>query len=258
MAQMQALAPKVSKVSLEALHLQVPAKALDGNSADGSQYVFDLPTMHLAIGGYAGGMATEATSRVQLVYDIAPTVPNPGLRAVADAGFTHFDLTSETALHWDADKHTFQLDRLSVAAKDLAAMALNASLSNVSPDVFGSDQDAQAQALQQVRLNSVELGLANQTLADKVLPLLATQADMTVPAFKTDLKLKLHQAVLEALGETPAADQIVRAASAFIDSPHTLDLKAVAPHGIGMQDVAGLQDPKDIQGLLDITATANQ
>ena len=90
------------------------------------------------------------------------------------------------------------------------------------------------------------------------MPILAAQANMTVSAFKTDLKLKLHQSVLETLGESAASAQIVRAGSAFIDQPKSFDLKVVAPHGLGMQEVSTLTEPKDVLGLVTITATANQ
>ena len=61
---------------------------------------------------------------------------------------------------------------------------------------------------------------------------------MSVPVFKKDLKLKLQAGVLEILGDSPTAKQIVDAGTAFIDNPKNLTLKVEAPNGLGLQEVA--------------------
>ena len=125
LSHIQALAPKLSTIALSGMHVEAPAKTEDGNSADGNQYVFDIPVVEFKVGGYTGNMASDATSRIEVIYDVAKTAPNDGLRSLAKAGFGHLDVTAETAIKWNADKHEFKFDRLAFVAKDLADAAVD-------------------------------------------------------------------------------------------------------------------------------------
>ena len=254
----QSMRPNFSKVALDTLHLQAPASGLDGNSADGSHYIFDVPAVALNMAVVADDKVSAGTSHVQVVYDIAPTAPSAGLQALVKAGFGHIDLSNDTAAGYDPTKQTFRLDRLAFAAKDLASLVLDGSVSNVSPEAFGSDKDTRLEAVQKVRLETLSIAFVNQSLVEKILPMLAAQANMTIPVFKKDLQLKLHQIVLETLGDGPAATQIVKAGTAFIDQPKNFTLKLVAPKGLGLPEVAGAAEPKDVLNFMTVTATANQ
>ena len=55
-----------------------------------------------------------------------------------------------------------------------------------------------------------------------------------------------------------AAAQIVNAGTAFIDKPKSFTLKLVAPKGLGLPEVAGAAEPKDMLNFMTVTATANQ
>ena len=256
--QHQAMRPNFREAAFDALRMQARAGDMDGNSADGSHYVFDIPSATMTMTQSDEKAVAAGSSHVQFVYDVSPTAPSLALKGLVQKGFGHIDVVSDTTIAYDPAKQTLRLDRLSVVGKGLASLVIDAAASNVSADMFGTDKDAKLEALQKAKLRSLRIAISNQTLVEKILPTLAAEAGMSVPAYKKDVKLKLRESVSEILGDDPTAKQLIAAGAAFIDNPKSLTLKMEAPNGLGVTEVTGAAEPKHLLSLMSVTARANQ
>lgn len=250
--------PKLTDMSLQDLHIRVPVKDSTGNSADGAQNLVEVPAFEMKVSRYAGAVPADLSTHVQMIYDIAPTAPSDGLRNLARAGFSHFDISSDAAMSWDEKSQTAKIDHVSVSGKNMGSVTLGAQMSNVSSDLFGTDKNAIARAAQQIRLRAIDLAVTNEGLAEKGLSLAAASANTTSPVLKAELIGQIDVAIIKALGPGPVSDQLMNAITLFINDPKNLKLAVKVPAGLNLEALTSVKDPKDLLDQIEVSATANR
>lgn len=256
--ELASLSPKLSDVSLRDLAVSAVAKDGNGNVDDGRTVKVDIPIIEAVVSPAAAGSPTAVTARYQVIYDVLSPTPGSGLDQAKQNGFDHFDVSSDYALSWDEPSRIAKIGHVTVAAKDLAAFSMGASVSGVSRQLLSGDKAALDSAAKDVRLLSFDVTLTNSGLAEKAYPLAAKGSDVTVPALKEALKQQVDQSIASTLGDEPAAKQIGAAVDAFIDDPGTLSVSVAVPGGLDFQTLADIKTPAELLSRLTVTATATK
>lgn len=255
--QIRKVAPKLADASLLDLEVEVPVADATGNIKAGTATLFKVPVAEMRAGGFVGNLASDVSSHMEALYDVASPAPGSNIEDMSKAGFGHLDMSSDYAATWNSTTQDFRLGQFSLAAKDLASVSLGGLVSNMSPDLMSPDKAVAQHAVDQLRLKTLTLAVVNSGLAEKGLPLAATSMSLSVADLKTQMTSQAREVIGQVFGPGANADQLSGAVASFIDQPKSLSISVRAPQGLSLAAVQAMDNPQDLLKQLEVTAVAN-
>lgn len=255
--QIRKVAPKLADASLLDLEIEVPTADATGNINAGKATLIKVPVAEMRAGGFVGNLASDVSSHMEALYDVASPAPGSNIEEMSKAGFGHLAMSSDYAASWNSTTQDFKLGQFSLAAKDLASVSLGGLVSNMSADLMSPDKAVAQHAVDQLRLKTLTLGVVNSGLAEKGLPLAATSMNLSVADLKSQMTSQAREMIGQVFGPGPNADQLSGAVASFIDKPKSLNIAIRAPEGLSLAAVQAMDNPQDLLKQLEVTAVAN-
>ena len=218
-----------------------------------------LGTFELRGGEQLNGVPTSMGLTIdKLVAPIVPTEANPALKDLVAMGITSLDLSAKLDLAWDSVKNELGIKPLSFGAANLARIDANATLGNVTKDLFASDVALAQVAALGATARAVEIRLQNFGLVEKLIENEARKSKRKVEEIRQQYAMMASMGLAAILGPSEGAKTLAGAVSRFVAKPGTLTVQASAksPSGLGLADVLTITQPAEIFDKIDLKADA--
>jgi hypothetical protein len=249
--------PTLDQITVSGVDLDVPDKKGTGNSADGKRITMTLGKFEMNGSDYLGGMPTSLNAALDnFTFDIANS-KDPQLKDFIAMGIKKFDMSAKIDLAWSEAAETLTLRQASGKMADIGAVTLKATLGNVSKDLFTGGKDEIEAALLGTLIKDADLRFENAGIVEKGLELEAKKQKKTADALKKEAVGVAGAAIPAMLKNAPAAKEIAAAVIKFINAPKSFHLGAKSADGLGIADLALLNDPAALLKKLAVVASAN-
>jgi hypothetical protein len=246
--------PKIGTVRFAGVAVDAPpAKPSEG------PFKVALGTFELRGGEQLNGVPTSMGLTIdKLVAPIVPTEANPALKDLVAMGITSLDFSAKLDLAWDAVKNELGIKPLAFGAANLARIDANATLGNVTKDLFASDLALAQVAALGATARQVEIKLQNFGLIEKLIENEARKSKRKVEEVRQQYSMMATMGLAAILGPSEGAKTLASAVSRFVAKPGTLTVQASAKSssGLGLADVLTITQPAEIFDKIDIKADA--
>lgn len=218
-----------------------------------------LGSFELRGGEQLNGVPTSMGLTIdKLVAPIVATDANPAVKDLIAMGITSIDFSAKLDLAWDAVKNELGIKPLSFGAANLARIDANATLGNVTKDLFASDLALAQVAALGATARSVEIKLQNFGLVEKLIENEARKSKRKVEEVRQQYAMIASMGLAAILGPSDGAKTLASAVSRFVAKPGTLTVQASAKaaSGLGLADVLTITQPAEVFDKIDIKADA--
>ena len=221
-------------------------------------------TIHIAVASievrneYSGGSIKQADAKVAGAV-IEPSPGSDAGKSLASLGYSKLELAMTIGAKYQADAKTFALENFTIDGVQMGSVGLKAELTDVSPQLFGTDSAGRMQALFDAGVASIEIKLVNGGMFEKALAYYAKQQGLAPDKLRAQWSAAVGQAAPVMLGGSPAGLALAAEAQKFVADPKTLTIGATVKSGaLKASDFIAVSDPSEIVGKLDISAAANR
>lgn len=213
-----------------------------------------------------------------MVIDLSTVEDPKAKQAIADMGFQTVHGDVQVNGDWDAKTGRFNMPEYALTIKDAGRINLALDISGYTHELIKKLQGIQEQAadqsdpkaqqasgmeslglLQTLTLNSMSIRFDDASLTEKALAFAGSKQGMSAEQTAQTAKALLPFA-LGSLGIPELQQQISAAASAYLDNPQNIEIRATpaAPVPFGQIMGAGLADPRSIPAIIGVEVIANQ
>lgn len=256
-AALRKLIPTLGTVRLSGLAFDVPNESAKGPKPDNIR--FGVKDIEVTANQPLNGIPTNLRLAVDhLTFDVPSDATEEGLQDLAAMGYRAVDLSWTTAASWNEPRSELVVREFSLRGSEMGSFTLRGVLGNVSRDVFNPDSALAMVALVGATAKSLDLTVENQGLFERVLAREAKKDRGTAEKLRREYGMAAAVGVPTMLGNSTSAKAIGQAVARFIAKPGRLTLSARTKDasGLGIADLAALDQPAAILGRLDVTATA--
>lgn len=256
-AALRKLIPTLGTVRLSGLAFDVPNESAKGPKPDNIR--FGVKDIEVTANQPLNGIPTNLRLAVDhLTFDVPSDATEEGLKDLAAMGYRAVDLSWTTAASWNEPGSELVVREFSLRGSEMGSFTLRGVLGNVSRDVFNPDSALAMVALVGATAKSLDLTVENQGLFERVLAREAKKDRGTAEKLRREYGMAAAVGVPTMLGNSTSAKAIGQAVARFIAKPGRLTLSARTKDasGLGIADLAALDQPAAILGRLDVTATA--
>lgn len=246
--------PKIGTVRLSGMAVDAPPM-MPGKDP----IKLSLGTFELRGGEQLNGVPTSLGLTIdRLVSPLVESEANPAVKDLIAMGITALDLSAKLDLAWDAARNELGIKPLSFGAEKLARIDANATLGNVTKDLFSSDLALAQVAALGATARTVEIKLQNFGLVEKLIENEARKSKRKVEEIRQQYAMMASMGLAAILGPSEGAKTLANAVSRFVAKPGTLTIQASAkaPTGLGLADVLTITQPAEIFDKIDLKADA--
>lgn len=249
--------PTLDQIAIAGADFDVPDAKGTGNSADGKRITMALGKFEINGADYLGPIPTSLNAALEnFTFDIANS-KDPQLKDFIAMGVKKFDLSAKFDMAWSEAAQTLNLRQLSGKMASIGALSVKATLGNITKDVFTGGRDAVEAAMLGALVKDADLRFENSGIVEKALEAEAKKQKKTPDALKKEAIAIAAQGIPAILKNVPAAKDISAALIKFITTPKSLHFAAKSAEGLGVADLALINDPAALLKRLAVTASAN-
>lgn len=213
-----------------------------------------------------------------IVVDLSTVESSQAQQAIGDMGYQTLRGDVQMKGDWDAKTGRFNMPEYALTLKDVGRINMTLDISGYTHELLKQLQDSQQQAasqpdpkaqqaasmaslslLQKLTLNGLSIRFDDASLTEKVLKFAGSKQGMSAEQTAQTAKALLPFA-LGRLGIPELQQQISTAASAYLDDPQNIEIKATptAPVPFGQIMGAAMSDPRTIPAIIGVEVIANQ
>jgi hypothetical protein len=231
------------------------AADLPDAGADG-RVKFEVGAFSADLSNYHDAAPTKFSARLdRFKADIAARGESPSARFFQTLGYRDVALSAGFNGAWREDAREFVVDEARVDAKDMGALALQATFGNVGAAVFSPTPIVARAAMLTTRVMRLEASVEGGGLIDRLLAQEAKSSGGDVAKLRADYARDAGAAIEALLEGGDKARRIGDAVTKFINHPARLHIKLASPTGVGALDL-GLKRPGEILEGLEVEAEA--
>lgn len=256
-AVLRRLIPTIGTVRLAGLDFDVPNESAKGPRRQNMR--FAVKDIEVTADKPLNGIPTNLRLAVDhLTFTVPSGSTEEGLKDLAAMGYGAVDLSWTTAASWTEPGNELVIREVSMRGSDMGSLMLRGVLGNVSRDVFHPDSAVALVALIGATAKNLDVTVVNQGLFERVIAREAKNDRAAGEKLRREYGMAAAVAVPTMLGNSAQAKTIGQAVARFIAKPGRLTLSARTKEagGLGVADLALLDQPAAILDRLDITATA--
>lgn len=181
-----------------------------------------------------------------------------GLKQLASMGYKTLDLSLSLVSAWNEATSEIEVRQLALRGVDMGAATLRGTVGNVTRDAFDADTAVAVVALIGATYKNLDLTIENGGLFQRLVAAEARKKGKSPDAIRVELGAAAAIAIPAMLGNSPKAKALGQTVARFAAKPGRLRLsvKTKEPDGLGIADLATLQEPAQILEQLEITSTA--
>jgi hypothetical protein len=221
-------------------------------------------TIHMAVGSvamhndYSGDTPAKTAVKIAGLV-IEPSPDSDAGKTLASLGYAKLELTITIAGSYQADAKTLSLDDFTIDGAQMGSIGFKATLTDVTPPLFGADSGARLQAALETGVASVELKLVNAGLFEKALAYTAKQQNISPDELRKQWSTMAGTAAPVMLGGDPGGLALGSETQKFIAEPKSLTIDVKAKSGaLKAGDFMTITDLGEFAAKLDISAAANR
>lgn len=213
-----------------------------------------------------------------MVIDLSAVKDPRAKQAIADMGYQALRGDIQMKGDWDAKTGRMNMPEFALTLNDAGRINMAFDFGGYTHDLIKQLQDIQKQMadqtdekaqqaagmaslglLQQLTLNSMSIRFDDASLTEKVLEFAGSKQGMSAEQTAQTAKALLPLA-LGRLGIPELQKQIAAAASAYLDNPQNIEIRAAPPAPIPFGQImgAGMADPRSIPAFIGVEVLANQ
>jgi hypothetical protein len=242
---------------LSGLDFDVPNESARGRKTENIR--FGVKRLEVTADRPVNGIPTNLRLAVDNVtFEVPSNASEEGLKDLAALGYRNVDLSWATAASWNEPGSELVVREVSVRGAEMGAFTLRGVLGNVGRDVFNPDSALALVALVGATAKSVDVTVENRGLFERVIAREARRTKGTADKLRREYGMAAAIGVPTILGNSASAKAIGQAMARFIAKPGRLSLTARTKDGggLGVADLALLDQPAAILDRLEVTATA--
>jgi hypothetical protein len=242
---------------LSGLEFDVPNERAKGPKPENIR--FAVKDIEVTADRPVNGIPTNLRLAVDNVtFEVPSNASEEGLKDLAALGYRNVDLSWATAASWNEPGSELVVREVSVRGAEMGAFTLRGVLGNVGRDVFNPDSALALVALVGATAKSVDVTVENRGLFERVIAREARRTKGTADKLRREYGMAAAIGVPTILGNSASAKAIGQAMARFIAKPGRLSLTARTKDGggLGVADLALLDQPAAILDRLEVTATA--
>lgn len=267
--------PIVGLVRMTGLEIGAPGSPASVPAADGQKNheggpssrpaaisagsLLSIGQVELVTGKPVEGIPTDIRFGISHVAFPAPSpLGDDASRQIAELGYDRVDASAVANLGWNEPGQEVVVRELSAQGVGMGSAVVRGVVGGVSRQAFGPDKTTSMMALLGVSAKSLEIGLEDKGLFDRILTRQARRQKRSVEDIRREYGTAASIGIPAILGNAPSAKTLAQAIARFIAKPNRLLLAARAknPSGYGFTDYMSGSDPASILGALEITAVA--
>lgn len=221
--------------------------------------LLSIGQVELVTGKPVEGIPTDIRFGISHVAFGAPSpFGDDASRQIAELGYSRVDASVVANLGWNEPGQEVVVRELSAQGAGMGSAVVRGVVGGVSRQAFGPDKTTSMMALLGVSAKSLEIGLEDKGLFDRILTRQAKRQKRSVEDIRREYGTAASIGIPAILGNAPGAKALAQAIARFIAKPNRLLLAARAknPSGYGFTDYMSGSDPASILGALEITAVA--
>ncbi|MGA8171379.1 MAG: hypothetical protein WB816_11215, partial [Methylocystis sp.] len=243
---------RLDRVEASGVVADMPRPSGDGRDK------FDIGAVAADLANYRDGVATKFAARLdRLKVDLAARGESPWTaHTLVALGYRDLEVSGDIAGVWREEPREFEIERARLDAKDMGAVALQASFGNIGAGVFSPSPIVSRAAMATGTITRLETTVEGGGLLERTLAAEAKSAGGgDVAKFRAEYARDSRDAIVASLDDSEKARRIGEAVARFIAHPTRLRIKLSSPKGIGALDFA-LKKPGDILNELEVEAEA--
>lgn len=257
-AALRKLIPTIGTVRLSGLDFDLPNEKAKGPRPENIR--FGVKDIEVTADQPLNGIPTNLRLAVENVtFAIPSDSAEEGLKDLAAMGYRALDVSWTTAASWNEPGNELVVREVSVRGDQMGSVTLRGVLGNVSRDVFNPDSALAMVALIGATAKSLDVTVENRGLFERVIATEAKKSGSSGEKLRRDYGMAAAVGVPTMLGNSASAKAIGQAVARFIAKPGRLALSARTKEagGLGIADLAALDQPGSILDRLDVSARAD-
>jgi hypothetical protein len=192
--------------------------------------------------------------------DIPANTTEKGLRDILALGYKALDISAGYDIAWQETQKTLTLSNVNIRSAGMFSANAKAELANVPKELFTTDRAKAAVAALGVVAKSIEVGIVNDSLLEKLIAQQAKDQKRKPDEVRAELAAGATLLVPMMLGDHPAARTLGPILGKFVAEPKNLKVTVTSrdPAGVGATDFIAASNPMDVLKKVDIKAGANE
>jgi hypothetical protein len=251
------LVPVIGTMRFSDFDFDIRPKAEDGETPEPIR--FTMKELVARSEKVLNGIPTEVSLALEgLRVPIDPATQTDGIKTLAEMGYKEVALSFSMAALWNESASDLEVSEIALSLAEMGSAKFRGTVGNVTRDAFDADSTLALVAWLGATAKAADVTIENKGLFEKLLASNGRDQGKSPDAIRREFAAAAAIALPQMLGNSAKAKELSRVAARFIAKPGRLVVKARTkePLGLGIADLANIQDPDDILEQLEITATA--
>lgn len=245
-ANARTLIPAFEGMQLAGVALDVPH-----SGATGEPLHIGLDEADLSLRNYREGIPSDVKLTA---FGVGIPVTGKQAKPLADMGYRSLDLGVILSTHWNPDSGIIAVDQLALSGQKMGSVALAATLTDATPDLFSGDRMQALGAALHMGVKAIDLTVNDAGLRDRLIGMGAASAGLDARTFTAGLVTLARQYVPQGRSWS---DDVEKAMAAFIEGAPSINLALRADAPVpAVQLIAAKSNPAGLLDLFSVTANA--